>query len=94
MTRIGWTILAIVALVVLGPPLAWGTCYVLRPAAAGASQLEHVDPAAVGGWYEVTDGEPAIRYNPRTGESWILACPGPVSGCKWDPIDVREGDDG
>jgi len=38
---------------------------------------------------ECSDHE-CIRFNPRTGESWILACPGAPKGCEWDPIEVRE----
>lgn len=54
------------------------------------ADLNSVDPYATGGWYEVVCSETdCIRYNPRTGESWILACPGASKSCAWDPIEVR-----
>lgn len=59
--------------------LTWGT-----PAAAD----DHEDPYP--GYFEVTDGDPPIRFNPTTGESWILACPGTMTSCAWEPLEVRE----
>lgn len=56
-----------------------------------ATALSAVDPYAPNGWYEVIEtSQGAIRFNPRTGRSWVLACPGPPKGCEWDPITVRE----
>ena len=55
------------------------------------ADLDNIDPYAEGGWYEV-ESTPAglVRWNVRTGDSWVLACPGPDKrSCTWDPIDFR-----
>jgi len=55
------------------------------------ADLNSVVPYAAQGWFEVECSDvDCIRYNPRTGESWIMACPGAPKGCEWDPIEVRE----
>ena len=42
-------------------------------------------------WYDVEcSGSECIRFNPQNGESWILACPGTMTSCAWEPLEVRE----
>ena len=56
------------------------------------ANLNNVDPYAARGWYEVvcSDHE-CVRYNPRSGQTWILACPGPAMlSCEWEPVEERE----
>lgn len=55
------------------------------------AELSHLDPYSPAGWYEVIDTPAgAIRWNPTSAQSWILACPGVTKTCDWDPIDFRD----
>jgi hypothetical protein len=56
---------------------------------AEAGNLESADPYA---YYQVTGNDSyLVRYNPQTGDSWVLACPtGATKDCAWDPIEVRD----
>lgn len=59
------------------------------------AKLRHPDPYSEIGWFEMLQAEEdiAIRWNPMTGESWALACPGATkTSCEWDPIEFRGGD--
>jgi hypothetical protein len=56
------------------------------------AKLRHPDPYAEAGWFEMLQAEEeiAVRWNPMTGDSWTLACPGPAkSSCEWDPVEFR-----
>jgi len=81
-TTIGlWTYLLI------GFVLGW--LYFGHTPAKAEGRLETVDPYA---YYQVTGNDSyLVRYNPQTGDSWVLACPtGAAKDCEWDPIEVRE----
>jgi len=56
------------------------------------AKLRHPDPYSAIGWFELTDTESgvAVRWNPATGDSWALACPGGIkTACEWDRIEFR-----
>jgi len=53
--------------------------------------IHHVDPGTDTGWFEMleADNDVALKWNPMTGDSWALACPGTKTSCEWDPIGFR-----
>jgi len=47
-------------------------------------------PSGDGGWYDATlTAQGVIFWHVHTGQSWILACPGAINTCDWEPIEVR-----
>lgn len=40
-------------------------------------------------YHVVASDNEFVRYDPWSGNSWILACPGNAKSCAWEPIEVR-----
>ena len=77
-------IIEVAAAAIILAVLAWAG----RAISANAQIAEGSDIYAT--YHVVASDTEFVRYDPWSGESWILACPGAPKGCEWDPIEVRE----
>ena len=66
--------------------LALGS-WAFKVATANAQVAEGSDIYAT--YQVVASDNEFVRYDPWSGDSWILACPGNAKSCAWEPIEVR-----